>query len=131
MPVYRGRQRHLLTIHDMTSFLLPHMHPASRRGRMYELAVRQSIRRADLVSVPSPSVKQDILDLVPNISDDHVRVIPCGIGERFHPRPVVEVAQVLERLGIRSPYILYVGTLDPRKNLTRLVESYRSLLAES
>jgi alpha-1,3-rhamnosyl/mannosyltransferase len=131
MPVYRGRQRHLLTIHDMTSFLLPQMHPGSRRGRMYELAVGQSIRRADLVSVPSPSVKQDILELVPDISDEHVRVIPCGIGEPFHPRSAIEVAPVLERLGIRWPYILYVGTLDPRKNLTRVVESYRSLLAES
>jgi alpha-1,3-rhamnosyl/mannosyltransferase len=131
MPVYRGRQRHLLTIHDMTSFLLPHMHPASRRGRMYELALGQSIRRADLVSVPSPSVKQDILDLVPGISADHVRVIPCGIGDRFHPRPPVEIAPVLDRLGIRWPYILYVGTLDPRKNLGRVVASYRSLLAES
>jgi alpha-1,3-rhamnosyl/mannosyltransferase len=131
MPFYRGRQRHLLTIHDMTSFLLPHLHPASRRGRLYELALSRSIRRADLVSVPSPSVKNDILTLVPNVSSDRVRVIPCGISDRFHPRLPVEVTPVLERLGIRWPYILYVGTLDPRKNLTRLVESYRLVLQES
>jgi alpha-1,3-rhamnosyl/mannosyltransferase len=130
MPLYRGTQRHLLTVHDMTSFLLPGYHPPSRRGKMYESAVARSIRRADLVSVPSPSVRQNILDLLPDVSPAHVRVIPFGIDEAFRPGEPNAVKPVLERLGISQPYILYVGTLDPRKNLPRLLESYQQLVAE-
>jgi glycosyltransferase involved in cell wall biosynthesis len=129
MPLYRGTQRHLLTIHDMTSFLLPDYHPPSRRGRMYERAVARSIRRADLVSVPSPSVRQNILDLLPDVAPTHVRVIPFGIEESFRPRQAAAVRSVLGRLGVSHPYILYVGTLDPRKNLPRLLDSYQQLVA--
>jgi hypothetical protein len=50
MPWWRAGLRHLLTIHDMTSFLAPWHHARSRRGRLYESAVSGSIRRADLVT---------------------------------------------------------------------------------
>lgn len=129
MPFCRARRRHLLTVHDMSSFLLPQSHPRSRRGRMYERAITQSIRRADLVSVPSPSVKRDILALVGDVPADKVRVIRSGVSPRFTPRPFEEVAPVVERLGLHFPYLLYVGTIDPRKNLDRLLESYGRLLA--
>ncbi|MDQ6707243.1 MAG: glycosyltransferase family 4 protein, partial [Acidobacteriota bacterium] len=131
MPWHRGRAGHLLTVHDMTSFLLPRCHPGSRRGRLYEAAVRGSVRRADLVSVPSHSVRRDVLRLVPDVQPGRIRAIPCGIDEAFVPRDAGEVATVLDRLAIRWPYILYVGTLDPRKNLLRLVESYARLVERS
>ena len=128
IPWRRGRAGHVLTVHDMTSFLLPRHHPRNRRGRIYEAAVRGSVRRADLVSVPSRSVRDDVLRLVPDVPRDRVRAIPCGIGDSFVPRSAAEIGPVLERLGVRWPYILYVGTLDPRKNLPRLVESYARLV---
>lgn len=128
MPIWRAGRRHLLTIHDMSSFILPHLHPPSRRGRMYEWALARSIRRADLVSVPSASVKQDILALVPDVSAEKVRVIRSGVSARFAPRSPREIAPVVERLGLRDPYLLYVGTIDPRKNLVSLLESYRAIV---
>ena len=128
IPWYRGRAGHLLTVHDMSSFRLPRYHPGSRRGRLYEAAVRASIRRADLVSVPSESVRQDVLELVPDVSEKLVRVIACGVDKGFAPRSSDQVAPVLARLGVRWPYILYVGTLDPRKNLPRLIEAYAKLV---
>lgn len=128
MPWFRGRAGHMLTVHDMTSFLLPEFHPQSRRGRFYEAAVRGSVRRADLVSVPSSAVRNDMLRLVPGISSHRVRAIPCGVDDVFTPRTSGEVAPALKRLGVEWPYILYLGTLDPRKNLPRLVESYARLV---
>ena len=128
IPWYRGRTGHLLTVHDMSSFRLPRHHPGSRRGRMYEAAVRASIRRADLVSVPSQAVREDVLQLVPGVPGEHVRVIACGVDDAFAPRTSDETAPVLARLGVRWPYILYVGTLDPRKNLPRLIEAYAKLV---
>lgn len=130
MPAWRGRQRHLLTVHDMTSFLAPHCHPRSRRGHLYRSGIAAGIRRADLVSVPSPAVKEDISRLLPDVPAERVRVVPWGIDEAFRPQRSADVRRTLGRLGIPTPYILFVGTLDPRKNLPALVEAYARLLAE-
>lgn len=124
MPMARGGAGHILTVHDMTSFLLPTYHPWYRRGRTYEWAVRNSIRRADLVSVPSTATRDDVLRAVPEKDPGDVRVIPCGLSAAFTPRSHADCAPVLARLGLHRPYILYVGTLDPRKNLARLIDAY-------
>lgn len=129
MPMWRGRLGHVLTIHDMTSFLLPEYHPSSRRGRMYELAVGASIKRAHAVSVPSQAVKQDIGRLLPDVPETRVRVIPAGVDEHFRPQTRDEVEPVLDRLRLTAPYILYVGTVDPRKNLALLVDAYDQLVS--
>jgi glycosyltransferase involved in cell wall biosynthesis len=88
-----------------------------------------SIRRADLVSVPSRATQRAILKFLPDISPERIRYIPAGVAEEFQPRPLCEVQRERERLRLPWPYILYVGTIEPRKNLTRLVESYRRLIA--
>jgi alpha-1,3-rhamnosyl/mannosyltransferase len=129
MPAWRGRARHVLTIHDMSSFVLPHCHPPIRRGPLYERIVTESIRRADLVTVPSPSVKADILRFVNDINEARIRVIACGIDRGFHPRDTAEVAPVLKRLALPTPYVLYLGTLDPRKNLPTLIDAFAELVA--
>jgi alpha-1,3-rhamnosyl/mannosyltransferase len=129
MPWWRGRARHVLTIHDMSSFVMPHCHPPIRRGPLYERIVSGSIRRADLVTVPSSSVKADIMRFVKGVNEERIRVIACGIDDAFHPRDAAEVAPVLQRLSIPTPYVLYLGTLDPRKNLPTLIDAFAELVA--
>jgi glycosyltransferase involved in cell wall biosynthesis len=129
MPAWRGRARHVLTIHDMSSFVLPHCHPPIRRGPLYERVVSESIRRADMVTVPSSSVKTDILRFVNGVREKRIRVIACGIDDAFRPRDAAEVAPVLKRLDIPTPYVLYLGTLDPRKNLPMLLDAFAELVA--
>jgi alpha-1,3-rhamnosyl/mannosyltransferase len=129
MPAWRGRARHILTIHDMSSFALPHCHPPIRRGPLYERMVSASIRRADLITVPSSSVKADILRFVDGVSEGRIRVIACGIDNAFHARDPAETDKVLKRLAIPTPYVLYLGTLDPRKNLSTLLEAFARLAA--
>lgn len=130
MPARRGRQRHVLTVHDMTSFLAPQHHPRRRRGSLYRAAIAGSIRRADLVTVPAPAVRQDILRLLPDVRPERVRVVPWGIGEGFHPQSEPAARAAALRLGLSAPYILHVGTLDPRKNLSTLVEAFAQLVAD-
>jgi alpha-1,3-rhamnosyl/mannosyltransferase len=130
MPLYRGRQRHLLTIHDMTSFSLPECHSPLRRSAPYCRAVLASIRHADLVSVPSRYTQQAILNLLPEVSRERIQVIPLGVGEEFQPRAPDDVQCARARLQLRWPYILYVGTIEPRKNLQCLVASYQQLIAK-
>lgn len=128
MPMIRGRQRHLLTIHDMTSFSLPDYHIPLRRSALYRRAVAASIRRADLVTTPSHFVRREILAHLPDVPPTRIRVIEWGIDEAFQPRRTEEVRQALAHLELPWPYVLFVGTIQPRKNLESLLEGYRKLL---
>ena len=129
MPLYRGKLRHVVTVHDMTSFSLPECHISLRSSFLYKRAVLESIRRADLVIVPSCATQQQIAQVMPEFSLDRTRVIPQGVGDEFHVYPPEEVRKAAHRLQLPSSYVLYVGTIEPRKNLPRLVESYRRLVA--
>lgn len=129
-PFYRGRQRHLLTVHDMAFFLLPDCHTRLHRSRVFRQAIVRSIRGTHLVSVPSNSAKQDLLRLVPEVSASRVRVIPYGIDEDFMPADHAVVQGAIRRLRLPERYILYVGSIEPRKNLEHLVRSYRQLIAD-
>lgn len=128
MPYLRGSARHVLTVHDMTSFSHPHCHIALRRSWSYRRMVLASLRRADSVVVPSRATRQAILEFLPDLQPDRIHVTVPGIGEEFRLCDPASVREVVARLKLPQPYILYVGTLEPRKNLPALVESYRRLV---
>src|SRR5690606_29386477 len=56
------------------------------------------------------------------------RVVPWGIGEEFRPASADSVRERLAALGVAPPYLLFVGTIGPRKNVRGLLEAYRRLL---
>ncbi|OQW68409.1 MAG: hypothetical protein BVN29_00805 [Nitrospira sp. ST-bin5] len=128
MPYLRGSARHVLTVHDMTSFSHPHCHIALRRSWLYRRMVLASLRRADAVVVPSRATRQAILEFLPDLQPDRIHVTVPGIGEEFRLCDPASVREVVARLKLPQPYILYVGTLEPRKNLPALVDSYRRLV---
>lgn len=128
MPYLRGAARHVLTVHDMTSFSHPHCHIALRRSWLYRRMVLASLRRADAVVVPSRATRQAILEFLPDLQPDRIHVTVPGIGEEFRLCDPASVREVVARLKLPQPYILYVGTLEPRKNIPALVKSYRRLV---
>jgi glycosyltransferase involved in cell wall biosynthesis len=130
-PLVHGRRRHVLTVHDMTSFSHPECHNRLRRSAAYRKLVLTSIRGADVVVAPSRSAALEIERFVPDLPADRVRVIPAGIGPEFAPQTVEQARPVLKRLGIESPFVLFVGTMEPRKGLSTLVAAYRRLVATS
>ena len=67
---------------------------------------------------------------MPDIRSERIHVIPAGVGEEFHLQAANDVQRARSRLKLNWPYILYVGTIEPRKNLQRLVESYERLIAK-
>jgi glycosyltransferase involved in cell wall biosynthesis len=129
MPVVRGRPRHLLTVYDMTFFSHPDCHERLRRSAPYRLAITLSLQRADLVTVPSRSAAEEVMRYVPDVPRSRLKVVPPGIGGEFRPAPAAEVDRVRARLGLDRPYVLYLGTIEPRKNLVRLVEAFSALAA--
>jgi glycosyltransferase involved in cell wall biosynthesis len=130
MPMFRAGRRHLLTVYDMTFFSHPECHIPLRRSRPYLTAIVASLRRADLVTVPSESTKREILRCVPGVDAMKIRVVVPGINDEFKPMSARRVAAAADKLGVRKPYVLYVGTLEPRKNLLTLVDAFRRLVEE-
>lgn len=122
MPLLRGRRpRHALSVYDMTFFSRPRTHSLLRGSAAFRFGVRASIERADLVVVPSAHVRADVLARLPAVSPARVRVVAPGVGEEFHPRAAIGAPA-------GPPYILCVGTLQPRKDLPTLVDAYRRLV---
>jgi len=130
MPFYRGTQRHVLTVYDLSFFTHPQCHIPLRRNPFYRRAIVESIRRADLVTVPSRFTRQQIIDLVPGAHADRIRVVTPGISDEFRPGAARELRGAAHP-PLPSSYILFVGTIEPRKNLLRLVESYRRLIKDT
>jgi glycosyltransferase involved in cell wall biosynthesis len=117
----------VVTIYDMTALLFPEHHTAGTR----ELQIRKfrfAQEKADAVIAISEATKRDIVAHL-GISAQRVHVIYGGVSPAFHPIEARNaLARALAPMGL-SPgsYILYVGTIEPRKNLRRLIEAYHLL----
>ena len=129
MPIIGAGARHVLSVHDLTTMTLPDVHIPLRRSKLFSRAVTGSIRKADVVCVPSQFVRDEIERHIDGADADRIRVIPYGIGDEFTPEAADRSQEVAEGLGISAPYILYVGNIDPRMNLDVLLRSYRELAA--
>ncbi len=129
IPFHRGRSRHLLTVFDMTMFTRGECHTRLRRSRPFLRGVADSIRLAHQVIVPSAFVRQEIVRLLPEVDPGKIRVVPLGIDLEFQPGDG-RSAPPPGLLPARSPYILFVGTIEPRKNLPMLLEAFREALAK-
>ena len=130
-PLFRRRNvRHLVTIHDMTFFTLGKAHSAFHRSRPFLAAVKRSALRADLINVPSTATRDAMIELWPDIPSSRVRITPWGLGaEFFRPASPQEVTEHRARLRLPERFILFTGTIEPRKNVDILIESYRRLIA--
>jgi glycosyltransferase involved in cell wall biosynthesis len=124
LPLLDRRGRHVLTIHDLTSFSLPETHVALRRSGPYRRAVLASIRRASRIVVPSQAVADELRGLVPELDAPRVEVIPHGIGPEFTPGAASRARALAARLALPDRYLLYVGTIEPRKGLDTLLDAF-------
>ena len=122
----RPRQRRLariVTVHDLTFFTHPAQHSRSKRT-LFRRAIRVAAQRADHLICVSDQTADDLVRLV----DVRVpiEVIPHGIDlTHFSP---VEPHQghdqgVLAEFGVNRPYVLHLGTIEPRKNVQRLLDA--------
>ena len=124
VPPAAPGQRLVVTVHDLAFEYYPGMFPRSWRY-LYRAGLRATVRRADAIITPSRNTAEDLLSRT-KIDPAKLHVVPLaaslGIGN-------VDPDESLARLKVRTPYVLFVGTLEPRKNLVRLVRAYRRVAA--
>jgi glycosyltransferase involved in cell wall biosynthesis len=123
VPPGRGTPTTVL-VHDVAFRHVPEAYP--RRGRhWHEAALRRAIKRARVLAVPSPATADDLVDA--GAPRTRVRVVTDPYGcNHLPPADAGMTAALLERLRIDSDYLLTVSTLEPRKNLRRLLAAYRA-----
>jgi len=113
----------ILTVHDLTFMRLPHCAQAGLRAYLNNVVPR-SIERANLVLADSQSTKNDLIELL-GVSPDKIEVVYAGVERRFRPMEgEIALRRVKKRYGLNFSFILSLGTLEPRKNFTGLVEAY-------
>jgi len=117
------------TIYDLSFVLYPEGLSPWRRLYLRSLTP-PSARRAKKIIVLAESTKEDLVRLW-GIPREKIRVIPCGVDPTFRPLVQGQVLSDFRRhRGLPERFILFVGTLEPRKNVTVLLEAYAQLKGE-
>ncbi|HEX2299318.1 MAG TPA: glycosyltransferase, partial [Pseudonocardiaceae bacterium] len=114
----------VVTLHDATFFTDPWLH-SPVKARFFRAWTRTSLRRAALCVVPSASAARE-LSRVAGADQRAMQVVHHGVDTaRFHPPSPEEVAGVRCRLGLgRTPYLGFLGALEPRKNVPALIRGF-------
>jgi glycosyltransferase involved in cell wall biosynthesis len=124
VPPAGDGQRLVVTVHDLAFDRFPALFPRSWR-MLYRMGLRAAVRRADAIVAPSRSTAEDVLSRT-GVDPRALHVVPLASAL---PSGTLDAEEVLARLKIPTPYVLSVGTLEPRKNLVRLVRAYRRVAA--
>lgn len=122
LPPPTSSARVVLVVHDLAFDVLPETapHHNDRWRRLFD----RWLRRAAGVIVPSEATKADLLRYHP-VDPERVEAIPHGTdADAFRPAPPPEVDDVRRRHGLDGPYVLFLGGLEPRKNLETLVRAF-------
>lgn len=114
------------TVHDLTHHLFPQLHPRSRVAWM-EKTFGPSLERSHYVICQSQATRNDLVSQF-SVPGDKVGVIYPGVDQKFQPVEASETVKWLSEFGLDDgQYFLTVSTLEPRKNLSRMIDAYLRL----
>ena len=125
IPPWRGRFRRLITVHDLTFLYYPQFLTVESR-RYYNDQIERAVRVADHISADSTATKEDLVRLL-GVRPDKVTVVLLAPDPMYRRLPEAACAPILARHKLDRGFILFTGTLEPRKNVTGLLTAYRAL----
>ena len=117
--------RSVVTFHDLSYLLYPASFNAANRLYLRTFS-RWSAARADRIVAVSEHTKRDLVRLL-HVDEGKVDVVHHGIEDTFRPLGREEVEAFRRRKGLPERFILFLGTIEPRKNLTTLLDAYALL----
>jgi len=115
----------LVTVYDLSFLLFPE--GFRLWNRLYLLIfTRLSVKRASRVIAISENTKKDLVK-VWGVEENKIRVTYCGCDETLKPLPLQDVENFRRRRGLPERFVFFLGTIEPRKNLVRLLEAFRKI----
>ena len=116
----------VVTIADMTWFTHSEHHILAKR-RYFQTLIPLVARKAHHIIAMTDNTKKDIVRIL-HLPEDKVTTVYCGVDSSFHPvTDPLQLAEVKRRYHIDGDFILFVGIIEPRKNLVRLVDAFCDL----
>ncbi|MFN2187361.1 MAG: glycosyltransferase family 4 protein [Candidatus Promineifilaceae bacterium] len=117
------RRPSVATVHDLGFLHFPETHTRNQL-RYLRWSTRHNAKRSRVIIVDSQATKEDLVQLYA-VQPDRIEVVYPGVDPDL--RPVTdkkELDAVCAKYGVRAPYLLYIGTIQPRKNLVRLIDGF-------
>jgi glycosyltransferase involved in cell wall biosynthesis len=126
--IVHTKQPIVLTVHDLTPKLFPHFFTLKDR-LLFNLSFAHLVQKAQRILAVSSSTKRD-LEALYGVPSSMIFVTPLGVDTAFSPKILPSDRTFLGAHAINKPYLLYLGTLEPRKNVESLAEAWSELHAE-
>jgi alpha-1,3-rhamnosyl/mannosyltransferase len=121
------RARLTTTIHDMTCWRMPQLHPTANVA-LSRWAGEHIATRADGILAVSESTRRDAIEIL-RLDPRRITVVYPGVPEPFFEVTAADVHSVRAKYGLERPYVLSVGTVEPRKNIPGLLAAWAALSA--
>jgi len=115
-------------VHDPTPITLPKCHTASNI-RYFERFVRDVLPRLDGIITPSETVREELMNEL-SVDGEKIRAIPHGVDPDFYEVSQAQFQVARETYGLPPHFVLFVGSMEPRKNLERLAQAFDMLPAK-
>ena len=113
----------IVTVHDLSWIRHPETHPLERLREMNRF-MPKVVERATHIVVDSDFVRREVMTHY-GVQGDRVTTVLLGVSPEFRPRPVEDCKPVLDKFGLsHGHYLLAVGTLEPRKNLSTVIAAF-------
>ena len=126
IPPFRRRCRSIITIHDLAFLLYPQF--LTKSSARYYGQIDQAVRRTDHIIAVSESTRRDVERLL-GVPEHMITVIYEAPRRFFHPLPGLDLRPRLQkRFGLERDYVLFVSTIEPRKNVPTLLSAFQQLL---
>jgi glycosyltransferase involved in cell wall biosynthesis len=128
---HKSTAKYVASIHDLTAWKLPEALPPMY-ARYIRKAILRAVKVADLILCPSHAIRKEVIEHF-NLAEERVRAAWNGhsqLPEVPAERREELRRQLCSRLGLQKPFVLFVGTLERRKNVTTLVEAFARVAGE-
>ncbi|MBE1445679.1 glycosyltransferase family 4 protein [Paenibacillus sp. OAS669] len=121
-------RKHVVTIHDLAYMIYPET-TSEKIYKHHTKWVPYSAEKAAKIIAVSEHTKKDIIRLL-HVPEDKIQVIPLAADQIYRPLDAEQVKAVKTKLQLPEEYILFVGTLEPRKNLMGLLKAFQHMIRE-
>ncbi len=125
IPPLWGARYFVITVHDLNFLYYPQFLTADSR-RYYNGQIARAVQQADHILACSEATRVDLIERL-GVPDSRITVHLEGVDAAFRPLPEAEVAAACQALDLPRGFVLFVGTFEPRKNISGLLEAYRQL----
>ncbi len=122
-----GKCKTVVTFHDLSFEKYPEFYTKGKNYWHFSMSPKKQAKKADQIIAVSQSTKDDLVELY-NVSPEKIKVIYSGINEVSSSKhQVVRESEVKRKYNLPDKYILYLGTLEPRKNIIGLIKAFELL----